>query len=250
MKILWESDDWPGSYVDSTVTCLGWIPYGSVAKGHIRCGLLATGSESGAVGVTATVATPLKDDNRRINFNLRGHHTAVSLVSWNANQIKLASCDNSGIIYVWVPNEERWSVELVNDRGVKVRNVNWSPNGLSALICYEDNFVLIGSSTGQRIWSTSFSADFTVNCGVWAPDSHEIILGFSTGTIYVLSEQGATVTEREIFPVGVQFLAASQIRDDEKWTLAACSTEGLILFMNSYDAVCLVNTRPGAPHNC
>jgi hypothetical protein len=57
---------------------------------------------------------------------------------------KLASCDENGIIYVWVPNDERWSVELVNDRGLKVRDFNWSQNGQAALILYEDNFVLIG----------------------------------------------------------------------------------------------------------
>lgn len=73
------------------------------------------------MGVTATEVSPLGgDDNRRVNFNLRGHHTPVSIVAWNKKQMKLASCDNSGIIYVWVPNEERWSVELVNDRGIKV----------------------------------------------------------------------------------------------------------------------------------
>lgn len=72
------------------------------------------------MGVTATEACPLRDDNRRVNFNLRGHHTTVNIVAWNKEQMKLASCDSSGIIYVWVPNEERWSVELVNDRGIKV----------------------------------------------------------------------------------------------------------------------------------
>ncbi|VDK79340.1 unnamed protein product [Litomosoides sigmodontis] len=232
MKIIWESDDWPGCVVDSSITCLNWIPNGNNAD----TGLLATGSESGAVGVTATEVCPLRDDNKRVNFNLRGHHTAVNIVAWNKEQMKLASCDNSGIIYVWVPNEERWSVELVNDRGIKVRGVSWSPNGSSALICYEDNFVLIGSATGQRIWSSSFPV--TVNCGVWAPDSHEIILGFNNGTIQVLNEQGATVTERKMYVNGsVQFLVASSRRRNGRWTLAVCSGTGLLNFLNSYDEI-------------
>ncbi|MCP9260983.1 Tubby-related protein 4 [Dirofilaria immitis] len=232
MKIIWESDDWPGSVVDSSITCLNWIPNGNNAN----TGLLATGSESGAVGVTATEACPLRDDNRRINFNLRGHHTTINIVAWNKEQMKLASCDNSGIIYVWVPNEERWSVELVNDRGIKVRDVNWSPNGSSALICYEDNFVLIGSATGQRMWSSSFPV--TVNCGVWAPDSREIVLGFNNGTIQVLNEQGVTITERKMYVNGsVRFLAASSLRKNDRWTLAVCSITGLLNFLNSYDEI-------------
>lgn len=72
---------------------------------------------------------------------------------------KLASCDENGIIYVWVPNDERWSVELVNDRGLKVRDFNWSQNGQAALILYEDNFVLIG-----RFFKASFKFwNFTQN---------------------------------------------------------------------------------------
>uniref|UniRef100_A0A915PWS0 Tubby C-terminal domain-containing protein n=1 Tax=Setaria digitata TaxID=48799 RepID=A0A915PWS0_9BILA len=232
MKIIWESDDWPGCVVDSGITCLNWIPNDNNAD----TGLLATGSESGAVGVTATEVCPLRDDNKRVNFNLRGHHTMVNIVAWNKEQMKLASCDSSGIIYVWVPNEERWSVELVNDRGIKVRGVSWSPNGSSALICYEDNFVLIGSSTGQRIWSSSFPV--TVNCGVWAPDSREIVLGFSNGSIQVLNEQGATVTERKMYVNGsVRFLAASSHCKNGRWTLAVCSVTGLLHFLNSYDEI-------------
>uniref|UniRef100_A0A914RCV3 WD_REPEATS_REGION domain-containing protein n=1 Tax=Parascaris equorum TaxID=6256 RepID=A0A914RCV3_PAREQ len=109
MKILWENDDWPGAVVDPGITCLSWIP--SANK---------LGSESGAVGVTSTEVYAGRDDLKRYNFNLRGHHSAISIVAWNREQTKLASCDLSGIIYVWVPNEERWSVELVNDRGIKV----------------------------------------------------------------------------------------------------------------------------------
>ncbi|VDK17270.1 unnamed protein product [Anisakis simplex] len=231
MKILWESDDWPGAVVEPGVTCLNWIP--NVNKPGF--GLLAAGSESGAVGVTSTELYGGRDDLKRYNFNLRGHHSAISIVAWNCEQTKLASCDLSGIIYVWVPNEERWSVELVNDRGIKVRDVSWSPSGTSALICYEDNFVLIGSSNGQRIWSSSFAV--TVMCGVWAPDSRELVLGFNTGAIQVLTEQGATVTERSLLPCAVQRLAASPLRKDGKWTLAVCSASNSILFLNAYDEV-------------
>lgn len=70
-----------------------------------------------------TSAVPVRDDFKRTNYNLRGHHSAVCIVAWNREELKLASCDSSGIIYVWVPNEERWSVELVNDRGIKVSDL-------------------------------------------------------------------------------------------------------------------------------
>lgn len=88
-------------------------------------GLLAVGSESGVVGITYTDITGETQCNRRYNFNLRGHHSAIAHVSWNKPQSKLVSCDVTGFIYVWVPNDERWSVELVNDRGVKVRDFCW-----------------------------------------------------------------------------------------------------------------------------
>ncbi|CAI2321303.1 unnamed protein product [Caenorhabditis sp. 36 PRJEB53466] len=191
MKILWESD-WQGAKIEQSITHLAWIQ-NAERPDH---GLLGVGTDTGSVGVTLTDLKPTADDLTRYNFNLRGHHNAIRMVTWNKSQSKLASCDASGIIYVWVRNDDRWSVELVNDRGVKVSDLSWSPCGGSALICYEDNFVLIGSASGQRVWSNSFPAAASVTCGVWAPDSKQLVLGFSTGTIQVLSSQGANITER------------------------------------------------------
>jgi hypothetical protein len=228
MKIFWESPNWAGSTIEPTITCLSWMQNGSK-----NSGLLACGSESGVVGITHTDITGENQCNRRYNFNLRGHHSSIALLSWNKPQSKLVSCDVTGFIYVWIRNDERWSVELVNDRGVKVRDFCWSPNGTSTLICYEDNFVLIGSSSGTRVWSSQF--DTVVYCGAWSPTSEEVVMGFNSGSIQVLNEHGNIIHEREIFAVSVLKVAFSPIRQsDQKWTLALCSALDNVVFTNTY----------------
>ncbi|KAI6238349.1 Tubby-related protein 4 [Aphelenchoides fujianensis] len=254
MKIFWETQCWAGSsIVPSGITCLTWMPHApKVHAGnpsHITAfhgnqpsdtrGFLAVGTESGVVGVTVTdtadeSAFEEHDLSRRYNYNLRGHHSRIQRCAWNATMTKLASCDVNGIIYVWVPNDERWSVELVNDRGLKVRDFNWSPNGTAALILYEDNFVLIGSSNGQRIWSNTFL--YQVNCGAWAPTSKELVLGLENGQIQVFTEQGTLITERQLLQVAIQRVAFSPLREDaeSKWTLAVVSATDQILFINTF----------------
>ncbi|CAJ0930296.1 unnamed protein product, partial [Mesorhabditis belari] len=232
MKIAWESPDWPGSRIDPGITCLTWMPQPD-RPGH---GMLGIGSESGAVGVTLTSIAPCDEDSQRYNFNLRGHHSTICMATWNKPQCKLASCDASGVIYVWVRNDDRWSVELVNDRGVKVRDLSWSPCGRSALICYEDNFVLVGSASGQRIWSHQFpAADHDVTCGVWAAESREIILGFATGSIQVMFCDGGNITERSLCNEPITKLACST-EINGKWTLAAL-TERKLIMISAYDQV-------------
>lgn len=127
MHLLWESSNWPGSTVEPAMVWLSWLSVSSKASTENMyqngaSGFLACGSQSGAVGITATDAHVHLStlDTKRLNFNLRGHHSPVCRVSWNQQQQKLASCDESGIIYVWARYEDRWSVELVNDRGIRV----------------------------------------------------------------------------------------------------------------------------------
>lgn len=233
MKILWESD-WQGARIEQTITHLSWIQQ----QDKPDHGLLGVGTETGSVGVTLTDFKPTPDDLTRYNFNLRGHHNAIRMVTWNKSQSKLASCDASGIIYVWVRNDDRWSVELVNDRGVKVSDLSWSPCGGSALICYDDNFVLIGSANGQRVWSNSFPLPAAVTCGVWAPDSRQLVLGFSTGTIQVLSNAGVNITSRSFTEDKLTQMAFSPLRTkvrEVEWTLAMLSSANKIYMISAYD---------------
>ena len=44
----------------------------------------------------------------------------INLVRWNEPYQKLATCDSSGIIFVWIRYEGRWSIELINDRNTPV----------------------------------------------------------------------------------------------------------------------------------
>ena len=42
------------------------------------------------------------------------------MVKWNEPYQKLATCDATGVIFVWIKHEGRWSIELINDRNSQV----------------------------------------------------------------------------------------------------------------------------------
>uniref|UniRef100_A0A0K0F7J4 WD_REPEATS_REGION domain-containing protein n=1 Tax=Strongyloides venezuelensis TaxID=75913 RepID=A0A0K0F7J4_STRVS len=232
MHIFWENSNWPGAHIEPAINCLSWID--SPNDNKPDQGLLAAGSESGSVGITHTYFLPEEDDMKRYNFNLRGHHSPISMVAWNRNYSKLASCDNNGIIYVWVPNEERYSVEIINQRGVRVQELCWAPDGNAITIIYDD-LVLVGGANGQRIWSNSFPE--TVRSGAWSYNSRELILGVGN-KIQVFSNQGAVIfPERTISQNAIiKKIVASSLRDcDKKWTIAICDELEKLYFINSYD---------------
>ena len=113
---------------------------------------------------------------------------------WNEPYQKLASCDTSGIIFVWIKYEGRWSIELINDRNTPVICFAWSHDGRMALICYQDGFVLVGSVAGQRFWSTLLPPDVnSITSGVWTPDDQYVYLGTSQGGLLVMDIHGNTV---------------------------------------------------------
>ncbi|XP_035312013.1 tubby-related protein 4 isoform X3 [Cricetulus griseus] len=190
---------------DSNILCLSWkgrVPKSEKEKPVCRRryyeeGWLATGNGRGVVGVTFTSSHCRRDRStpQRINFNLRGHNSearivrgasveempprhdpAVVLVRWNEPYQKLATCDADGGIFVWIQYEGRWSVELVNDRGAQVSDFTWSHDGTQALISYRDGFVLVGSVSGQRHWSSEINLESQITCGIWTPDDQQVML--------------------------------------------------------------------------
>ncbi|XP_053566821.1 tubby-related protein 4 isoform X2 [Bombina bombina] len=185
---------------DSNILCLSWkgrVPKSEKEKPVCRRryyeeGWLATGNGRGVVGVTFTLSHCRRDRNtpQRINFNLRGHNSEVVLVRWNEPFQKLATCDADGGIFVWIQYEGRWSVELVNDRGAQVSDFTWSHDGTQALISYRDGFVLVGSVSGQRHWSSEINLESQITCGIWTPDDQQVLFGTADGQVIVMDCHG------------------------------------------------------------
>ncbi|XP_047737090.1 uncharacterized protein LOC108665762 [Hyalella azteca] len=119
----------------------------------------------------------------------------VTLVKWNEPYQKLATCDSSGIIFVWIKHESRWSIELINDRNTPVTHFSWSHDGRMALICYQDGFVLVGSVAGQRYWSMMLNIQAVISAGVYAPDDQQVYFGTSSGQLLVMDVHGTMVAQ-------------------------------------------------------
>lgn len=131
-------------------------------------------------------------------------------MKWNEPYQKLASCDSSGIIFVWIKYEGRWSIELINDRNTPVTHFSWSHDGRMALICYQDGFVLVGSVAGQRYWSSMLNVESTITCGIWTPDDQQVYFGTTHGQIIVMDVHGAMVSQVHLCnDVGITSMAWS-----------------------------------------
>lgn len=56
----------------------------------------------------------------------------------------------------------------------KVSDFTWSHDGTQALISYRDGFVLVGSVSGQRHWSSEINLESQITCGIWTPDDQQV----------------------------------------------------------------------------
>ncbi len=168
-----QSLSWMNSISTSSSSSLNNNNNNNRSLVNIHEGWLATGNTNHIVSVTYT---SIKSDENflipdRTNFNLRAHRTEVRLVSWNIPYQKLATVDEKGVIFVWVKHDNRWSLELINDRSHPVIDMSWSHDGRMTVICYEDGFILVGSVTGQRYWSSVLNTpQAKISAVTWMPD--------------------------------------------------------------------------------
>ncbi|XP_043486232.1 tubby-related protein 4 isoform X1 [Polistes fuscatus] len=244
---------WMGKVPDESPEDEGWK---LDRTNYYQEGWLATGNARGLVGVTFTTShcrTRAAELPLRANYNLRGHRSEVIFVKWNEPYQKLASCDSSGVIFVWIKYEGRWSIELINDRNTPVTHFSWSHDGRMALICYRDGFVLVGSVGGQRYWSSMLNGKATITCGIWTPDDQQVYFGTTAGQLIVMDVHGAMVSEVQL-GAGVTSMAWSaekftmeegdedftsdrSRRDERNYVLAVCLADGNIVMLRSFDDV-------------
>ncbi|KAK5649822.1 hypothetical protein RI129_000851 [Pyrocoelia pectoralis] len=252
---------WMGKVPDELPEDEGWKLN---RTNYYQEGWLATGNVRGIVGVTFTTSHCKKnvDFPPRTNYNLRGHRSEVILVKWNEPYQKLASCDSSGIIFVWIKYEGRWSIELINDRSTPVTHFSWSHDGRMALICYQDGFVLVGSVAGQRYWSSMLNLEATITCGIWTPDDQQVYFGTTSGQIIVMDVHGAMVSQVQLSAdVGISSMAWScekfkmEEGDDNdpgvtnaaerKFVLAVSLQNGYIFLLKTFDDVSPIHVDTG-----
>ncbi|XP_026668440.1 tubby-related protein 4-like isoform X2 [Ceratina calcarata] len=250
---------WMGKVPDELPEDEGWK---LDRTNYYQEGWLASGNARGLVGVTFTAShcrTRATEFPLRANYNLRAHRSEVTLVKWNEPYQKLASCDSSGVIFVWIKYEGRWSIELINDRSTPVTQFSWSHDGRMALICYRDGFVLVGSVGGQRYWSSMLNNKARITCGIWTPDDQQVYFGTTAGQLIVMDVHGAMVSEVQL-AAGVTSMAWSAEkftmeegdddltndkahRDDRNYVLAVCLADGNIVMLRSFDDVSPITIR-------
>ncbi|CAG4991660.1 unnamed protein product [Parnassius apollo] len=251
---------WMGKVPDELPEEEGWKLN---RNNYYQEGWLATGNVRGVVGVTFTSSHARRPHElpQRTNYNLRGHRSDVILVKWNEPYQKLASCDSSGVIFVWIKYEGRWSIELINDRSTPVTHFSWSHDGRMALICYQDGFVLVGSVAGQRYWSAMLTLDARITCGCWTPDDSQVYLGTASAQLVVMDVHGAMVSQVQLVAEGgITAMAWScekfKMEEGEEGNettnghvLAVALGNGEIVFLHGHDDVSPVRVCTGLRGN-
>ena len=133
----------------------------------------------------------------RTNYNLRGHLDEIIIVKWNELYQKLATVDSKGNVLIWCKINEKFTMQTpFYNRTKTVADFSWSNDGKTALICYTDSFILVGSSSSQRNWHSMLNLeDYHITCASWTPNDEQLLLGVSNGNVVVIDLPRSELTE-------------------------------------------------------
>ncbi|KAL1244860.1 WD repeat-containing protein [Trichinella spiralis] len=139
-----------------------------------------------------------------LNQTLEGHSGSIKVIVWNEKHQKLTTADDRGYINVWVLHNGVWYEEMINSRNKStVNSMKWSKDGNKICIAYNDGMVIVGSVDGNRLWSAEIK--HSIVAVEWSPRDKLILLGASSGEIYVYDCKGNFQSKLKV-PVALNHL--------------------------------------------
>ena len=185
----------PGLPSGGVVTSLAFEPRppggrsGLLAVGGACGGLRLLQLTGGAGGGGLTAATAVASGE-----SLPAHVASLHRLAWadgSAGGGRFASSDSNGLVIVWCRNSGgtagagAWAEEMSNERGGRPRSISWRRDGEVVAIAGEDGHVLLGSVSGERLWS--LAAGEAITHAAWAPDGRHLLLASANGSVTAFS---------------------------------------------------------------
>ena len=154
----------------------------------------------GTNGFVQVVNLDVTSQNQ-LNFKqtLESHTSEITIITWNDQFNKLTTCDQSGVIIVWIFNNGKWETEMINNREQSyVTDLKWSKQGHQLCFIYEDGHAIVGTVEGNRSWGNDIrNSLYLVE---WSPDGNNILLAPRNSNIIILSATGQQLGELIIEP--------------------------------------------------
>ena len=122
------------------------------------------------------------------------HKLPINKLQWNPNYEKIATVDEGNSLVVWNKEENLYSSQMVNNRGVStIVDVRWSKSGKDISFLYEDGHIYSGTVEGKNTWYNSLQDE--TKFIEFSPKDDKILVSKQKEKIYVLSSTGQHIGE-------------------------------------------------------
>ena len=122
------------------------------------------------------------------------HKLPINKVKWNPNFEKIATVDDGNSLVVWNKNDDLYSSQMVNNRGIStIMDVRWSKNGRDISFLYEDGHIFSGTVEGKNTWYNNLEEE--TKFIEYSPNDDKILVSQKKEKIFVLSSSGQQIGE-------------------------------------------------------